>query len=82
VVLVIRSRRPFWRSKPSSYLLLTTFAVVAASVILLYLPVATLLELRPVSARLLIALAAIVVGYIAAAEAAKTFYYRWIERRS
>jgi Mg2+-importing ATPase len=80
VVLVVRSRRPFWRSKPSVYLLATTAAVVAATLALPYTPLAPPLGLEAISPALLAMLAAIVVGYIAAAEAAKRWFYR-SERR-
>jgi P-type Mg2+ transporter len=75
VVLVIRSRRPFWRSKPSVYLLWTTVAVVIATLILPYTPLAQTLGLRPVAPAFLLMLAAIVASYIAAAEVAKRFFY-------
>jgi Mg2+-importing ATPase len=80
VVLVVRSRRPFWRSKPSVYLLGTTAAVVAATLVLPYTPAATPLGLRPVAPIFLLMLAAIVTGYIVAAEVAKRFFYRPSER--
>jgi P-type Mg2+ transporter len=75
VVLVIRSRRPFWRSKPSVYLLWTTVAVVVATLILPYTLLAQPLGLRPVAPAFLLMLAAIVAAYIAAAEVAKRFFY-------
>ena len=75
VVLVVRSRRPFWRSKPSVYLLWTTVAVVVATLVLPYTPVAQPLGLRPVAPAFLLMLAAIVASYIAAAEVAKRFFY-------
>jgi Mg2+-importing ATPase len=75
VVLVVRSRRPFWRSKPSVYLLGTTVAIVVATLILPYTPVAATLGLRPVAPVFLLMLAAIVACYIAAAEVAKRFFY-------
>jgi Mg2+-importing ATPase len=75
IVLVIRSRRPFWRSKPSVYLLWTTVVVVIATLILPYTPVAQTLGLRPVAPAFLLMLAAIVASYIAAAEVAKRFFY-------
>jgi P-type Mg2+ transporter len=76
VVLVVRSRRPFWRSKPSVYLLWTTIAVVVATLILPYTPVAPPLGLRPVAPVFMLMLAVIVAGYVAAAEAAKHYFYQ------
>ena len=75
IVLVVRSRRPFWRSKPSVYLLWTTVAVVVATLILPYTPAAQPLGLRPVAPVFLLMLAAIVACYIAAAEFAKRLFY-------
>jgi Mg2+-importing ATPase len=75
VVLVVRSRRPFWSSKPSVYLLWTTVAVVVATLILPYTPMAQPLNLRPVAPAFLLMLAAIVASYIAAAEVAKRLFY-------
>ena len=75
VVLVVRSRRPFWRSKPSVSLLGTTVAIVAATLILPYTPVAAALGLQPVAPIFLLMLTAIIAFYIAAAEIAKRFFY-------
>ena len=75
IVLVVRSRRPFWRSRPSMYLLWTTVAVVVATLILPYTPVAQPLGFGPVAPAFLLMLAAIVASYIAAAEVAKRLFY-------
>ncbi len=75
VVLVVRSRRPFWRSKPSVYLLSTTVAVVITTLVLSYTPVAQPLGLQPVAPAYLLMLAAIVACYIGAAEVAKRLFY-------
>jgi Mg2+-importing ATPase len=75
IVLVVRSRGPFWRSKPSIYLLGTTIAIVVATLILPYTPLAHLLGFGPVPPAFLIMLAAIVACYIAAAELAKRLFY-------
>jgi P-type Mg2+ transporter len=79
VVLVVRSRRPFWRSKPCVYLLWTTVAVVIATLILPYTPLAQPLGLRPVAPAFLLILGAIVAAYIAAAEFAKRLFYHRAE---
>jgi Mg2+-importing ATPase len=75
VVLVVRSRRPFWRSKPSVYLLGTTVAIAATTLVLPYTPVAAALGLEPVAPVFLLILGAIVACYIAAAEVPKRFFY-------
>ena len=75
IVLVVRSRRPFWRSKPSVYLLWTTVAVVVATLDLALHAGGPTIGLRPVAPVFLLMLAAIVACYIAAAEVAKRFFY-------
>ena len=75
IVLVVRSRRPFWRSRPSVYLLWTTVAAVVGTLVLPYTPAAQPLGLRPVAPAFLLMLAAIVACYVAAAELAKRLFY-------
>ena len=81
VVLVVRSRRPFWQSRPSATLLGTTIAVVAATFVLPFTPLATPMGLGPVEPIFLLLLAAIIACYIAAAEGAKFVFYRRSESR-
>jgi P-type Mg2+ transporter len=77
IVLVIRTRRPFWRSRPSIYLTLATAAVVVVSLALPYIPpLAALFRFQPIPPVFLAALAGIQIFYIAAAETAKHFFYR------
>jgi P-type Mg2+ transporter len=82
IVLVVRTRKLFWRSKPSVYLLWTTVAVVAVTLVLPYTPVASPLGFRPVAPAFLLMLAAIVASYIAAAEVAKRWFYRSLAKRN
>jgi P-type Mg2+ transporter len=63
----------------SVYLLWTTVAVVIATLILPYTPLAQPLGLRPVAPAFLLMLAAIVAAYIAAAEVAKRLFYHRTE---
>ena len=76
VVLVVRSRQPFFRSRPGTHLLLATFGVVAATLVLPFLPVAPWLGLTPLPPSFLALLAVIAVIYIAFAELAKRVFYR------
>ncbi len=76
VVLVIRSRRPFYRSRPGKRLLWTTIGVVVATLLLPFLPIASLLGFGPVPAVFYGMVAAIIASYIASAEVAKHFFYR------
>jgi len=76
VVLVVRSRHPFFRSRPGTHLMLATLGVVVATLVLPFLPVAPLLGMTPLPLSFLALLGLIVVMYIASAELAKRVFYR------
>ncbi len=79
VVLVVRSRRPFFRSRPGKHLLLATLGVVMITLVLPYLPFAPLMGLTPVPPLFLALLALIVAMYIFSAELVKRLFYRHFE---
>ncbi len=76
VVLVIRSRRPFFKSAPGKYLVITTLLIVGATLIFPFTPLGGLFGFRPLPISFLLAMATIVVFYIIAAEVAKGFFYK------
>ena len=76
IVLVIRSRRPFIRSKPGKYLLWTNILVMAFTVVLPWLPGASYFEFKPLPSTFYLALAGIVGLYVLSAEVAKKIFYR------
>ncbi|HSD57096.1 MAG TPA: magnesium-translocating P-type ATPase [Methanotrichaceae archaeon] len=76
VVLVIRTRRPFFKSRPSKYLLAATLAVGAAAFLLPYTALAKLFMFTPLPLYYLIIVAVIVAVYILTAETAKRAFYR------
>lgn len=71
VMLVLRTRRRAWRSRPGAALLYSSLAVLALTVVLPFTPVAHTLGLASPSATMIAALAAITLGYVAVTEAAK-----------
>jgi len=80
IVLVVRSRRPFFKSRPSGLLLAATLLVVAAAVGLPYFsPVAEAFGFRPLPAAFLLAAAAVVLVYILSAEIIKKMFYRKVK---
>jgi P-type Mg2+ transporter len=76
IVLVIRTRKPFFKSKPGKYLLLTTFMIAFAVVALPFMPISTLFGFQPVPAKFLLALIIILAMYIVTAEVGKKIFYR------
>jgi Mg2+-importing ATPase len=79
IVLVIRTRSPFFKSPPSRNLLLATIVVIAVTLVLPYTPLAGLLNLVPLPVNAILLLVGIVVLYIFAAETAKRVFYRLVK---
>jgi Mg2+-importing ATPase len=75
IVLVIRSRRPFFRSKPGKYLLMTTLATAVLTLVLPFTPFGRIFGFSPLPASFLVLIGTIVFLYIIAAEVAKKFFY-------
>jgi len=75
IVLVIRTRWPAWRSRPSVMLSSVTAAVVAATLLLPYLPFAAWFGLTPLPITVLLGLVLITLGYVAASEATKKLVF-------
>ena len=76
IVLVVRSRRPFFKSRPSKLLALAGGDRVLATVLTPYLPLAGVLGFQPLPEHFYLIIALIVVAYIVAAELAKLLFYR------
>ena len=81
IVLVIRTRKPFYRSKPGTHLLYATFAIITATLVLPYVPLAGILGFTPVPPQFLLALSLILALYIATTEIAKALFYKREDRR-
>ncbi len=76
IVLVVRTRRPFFRSRPSSYLLVTTLLVAAVGLVLPFNWLGEVFGFVALPLVFVLALGAIVTLYVGAAEAAKKVFYR------
>lgn len=77
VVLVLRTSRPMFRSKPGKLLLWSTIAVVTATFAIPFLgSMTSIFGFVPLSTPQLAAVVAIVLGYIVATELAKAWYFR------
>jgi Mg2+-importing ATPase len=76
-VLVIRSRRPFFRSKPGSYLILATVVISLIAVAVPFTPIGEAFGFHPFPAVFLAYLLAIVVVYMLMAEVVKQWFYGW-----
>lgn len=76
ILLIIRTRRPFFKSKPSSYLLWASLFTFVVALILPYLPFASLFELSPLPLPVLFAILMVVGLYTAVAELSKKYLIR------
>jgi Mg2+-importing ATPase len=82
VALVVRTRRPSWRSRPGSLLLWSTVAVIALAFAIPFLPHAGVLGFTPLPAGIALALVMIAALYVACAEWLKRGFYRREENRT
>jgi P-type Mg2+ transporter len=77
VVFVIRTRKsPFWKSKPSKYLLFSCFLVVAIALILPYTEVGKIFNFYPPPPAFYLALALMIGAYLFLAEVVKHWFYK------
>ena len=77
VLMVLRTQRPFYRSRPAPVLVGSSVAIGAVTLALPYSgPLAKLLGLAPLSATVMLTMLGITVLYVLAAELVKPFFYR------
>jgi Mg2+-importing ATPase len=79
IVLVIRSRKPSFRSKPGKYLLITTLFVAVITLIIPFTPVGHVFGFSPLPLSTCFLLLLIVAGYIITAEVIKTIFYKKVK---
>jgi Mg2+-importing ATPase len=79
IVLVIRSRKPFFKSRPGKYLLITTLSIAVVTIILPFTPLGDVFGFSPLPLTTYLLLFLIVVLYIIAAEITKTFFYKKVK---
>jgi Mg2+-importing ATPase len=75
ILLVIRTRRPFFKSKPGRYLLIAALIIAGVTVVLPYSPLSGPLKFAPLPISLLLVLGGITVLYIASSEMVKKVFY-------
>lgn len=76
IALVVRTQRPFFRSRPGRLLLVTTLVMILLTPAIPYMPFVHLLGFVPVPGTLIAALLVITVLYVVAAEVTKLRFYR------
>jgi Mg2+-importing ATPase len=76
IVLTIRTRRPFFQSKPGRNLQVATFAIIIVILLLPISPLAGLFGFVPLPPLFLLLLGGVVILYLTSAEVMKHYFYR------
>ena len=75
IALVVRTRHPFYKSRPGNWLLISTAIVVIITVIIPYLPFSSFFGFVPLPTSLIAALLGLTVLYVVVTELAKKYFY-------
>ena len=76
IVLIVRTRKPFFRSRPAKYLTLTVLLIAVLAASIPYTPIAGLLGFVPLHPWILLVIAGIVTLYILTVEIIKKIFYK------
>jgi Mg2+-importing ATPase len=79
VALVMRTRRPFFRSRPGTLLLTSTIVLIPIAFAIPYLPPAGVFGFVPLPGVLVATIAGITLFYVAATEVQKRWFYRRVK---
>jgi Mg2+-importing ATPase len=79
VALVMRTRRPFFRSRPGPLLLASTIVLIPIAFAIPYAPFADVFGFVPLRGTLVSMIGLIAVMYVAATEVQKKWFYRGVE---
>ncbi|HEX7321196.1 MAG TPA: magnesium-translocating P-type ATPase [bacterium] len=79
IVLVIRTRKPFFKSIPGSYLIFATFMVIGIAFLIAFTPIGKLFGFGPLPSSFLILLGIVMVLYIIIAEIIKKIFYKAVK---
>jgi Mg2+-importing ATPase len=78
VALVMRTRRPFFRSRPGTLLLISTVVLIAVALAIPYLPFGDVFGFVRLPGAMLGTITVITVLYVAATELQKKWFYRGV----
>ncbi len=75
IALVVRTRRPFYRSRPGNLLLGSSACVILVALVLPYLPFSSVFGFVPLPAPLVLAMVGLTLAYVVVVEFAKKSFY-------
>lgn len=76
VLFVLRTRGPFYRSRPSLLLIASSVAIAAVTLVLPFTPLSEPLQLVPLPTELFALVLLVVLGYVGVTELAKRVFWR------
>ena len=79
IVLVIRTRKPFFKSRPGKYLLMTTLLIAVVTLILPFTPLGGIFGFSWLPISFLVLIGIIILFYIITAEVVKTIFYKKVK---
>lgn len=79
IVLVVRTRRPFFKSRPGRYLFMATIAIVVMTLILPFTALGDIFGFSRLPVSFLLTVGLITICYIMAAEVTKKIFYRKVK---
>jgi Mg2+-importing ATPase len=79
IALVVRTRHPFYKSRPGNWLLISTAIIIVITLVIPYLPTDALFGFIPLPAPLMLAVLGLTVLYVIVTELAKKYFYSKIE---
>ncbi|MEO8361224.1 MAG: magnesium-translocating P-type ATPase [Vicinamibacteria bacterium] len=79
IALVVRTRRPFFRSRPGALLLWSTVSFIAITIAIPYLPFSSVFGFIPLPAPLMFAVVGLTLLYVVAVEATKKLFYAHVK---
>lgn len=82
VLFVLRTRRPFFRSRPSKWIVTASAIVAVVAVALPFSPLASALDLDAIPAPLLLIVLVITIVYVVANELVKRLFWKPDQRRA
>jgi P-type Mg2+ transporter len=79
IVLVVRTRRPFFKSRPGKYLFMATLTIVVMTLILPFTVLGDVFGFSRLPVSFLLTVGLIVIGYIITAEVTKKIFYKKVK---
>ena len=76
IVLIIRTRRPFYKSRPGKWLALATLAIILVTIAIPFTPLAKPIGFQKLPLNFFPALAGVLVLYVISAELVKGIFYK------